>query len=119
MLGLERGVIAKRTGGVRRARAEAVTALAPTRAGAAALLRLGRGHWSIATTRPWVRAVTFDEDQAGVGAGHAPPVMAALRTTAIGLLRCLGATTSAAATRRFAAQPALALAAVGLPIDNA
>ena len=52
-------------------------------------------------------------------AGHAPQVMAALRTTAIGLLRGLGATNIAAATRRFAAQPALALAAVGLPIDNA
>lgn len=42
----ERVVIATRTGGVRRERAEAVPALAPTRAGAADLRRLWRGQWS-------------------------------------------------------------------------
>lgn len=116
---LERVVIAKRTGVVRREVAYAVTSLAPSRAGAAALLRLWRGHWSIENQLHWVRDVTFDEDRSGVWAGHVPQVLAALRNTAIGLLRCLGATNIAATTRRFAAQPALALAAVGLPIDNA
>ena len=48
-------------------------------------------------------------------AGHAPQVMAAFRNAALGLLRRLGATNLAAACRRCAARPALALAALGLP----
>jgi hypothetical protein len=64
-----------------------------------------------------VRDVTFDEDRAQVRAGTAPQCMAAFRNLAIGLLRLLGATNVAAATRRCAAQPALALAALGLTTD--
>jgi hypothetical protein len=40
--------------------------------------------------------------------------MAALRNTVIGLLRLNGATNIAAATRRMAAQPAEALALLGI-----
>jgi hypothetical protein len=96
-----------------------VTSLAPDRAGPADLLRLWRGHWHIENKLHWVRDVTVDEDRSGVHAGHAPQVMAALRNAAIGLLRLLGYANIAAAIRRFAAQPALALAAVGLPVENA
>ena len=46
-----------------------------------------------------------------------PQVMAACRNTVLGLLRRLGATNIAAACRRYAAQPAAALLAVGVPRD--
>jgi hypothetical protein len=118
-LRLERTVTLKASGRVRREVADAVTSLAPARAGPAELLRLWRGHWAIEDKRHWVRDVTFDEDRSSVRAGHAPQVMAALRNTAIGLLRRLGCPNMADATRRFAARPALALAAVGLPPEHA
>jgi hypothetical protein len=62
-----------------------------------------------------VRDVAFVEDRATVRAGHAPQVMVAFRNPAIGLIRCLGTTRIAATCRAFAAQPAAARAAVGLP----
>ena len=64
-----------------------------------------------------MRDVTFDEDRAQVRTGTALQCMAAFRNLAIGLLRLLGAANIAAATRRYAARPALALAAVGLGHD--
>jgi hypothetical protein len=82
-----------------------VTSLAPECADAACLLALVRGHWHIENTSHWVRDVTFDEERSQVRCGHIPQVMAALRNTAIGLMRWAGATTIAAACRRFAAQP--------------
>jgi hypothetical protein len=44
--------------------------------------------------------------------------MAALRNTAIGLLRWAGHTNIAAACRRLAAQPAQALALIGIEFEN-
>jgi hypothetical protein len=67
----------------------------------------------------WVRDVTFDEDRSAVRAGHAPHVMAACRNAATGHLWLLGYANIAAACRRYAARPALALAAVGLPVEIA
>lgn len=68
----------------------------------------------------------MDGDCTGVGQGGSsvapvrtgvgPQVLATLRNTAIGLLRLAGETNIAAACRRYAAQPALALTAVGLPL---
>jgi hypothetical protein len=116
---VERTVTFKATGRVRREVAYAVTSLEPGRAGPAELLRLWRGHWLIGNRLHWVRDVTVDEDRSAVRAGHAPQAMAACRDAAIGLLRLLGWANIAAACRRFAARPALALAAVGLPAQNA
>ena len=64
------------------------------------------------------QGVTFDEDRSTVRCGRIPQVMAALRNTAIGLLRLLGATNIAKACRYFAARPHLALAAIGCPSEN-
>ena len=64
------------------------------------------------------RAVTFDEDRSQVRCGSIPQVMAALRNTAIGLLRRAGHTNIAAACRRLAAQPAQALALIGIVLEN-
>jgi predicted transposase YbfD/YdcC len=115
---LERQVIRKKTGEVREEVVAGVTSLAPERADAARLLALVRGHWHIENKSHWVRDVTFDEDRSQVRCGHIPQVMAALRNTAIGLLRWAGETNIAAACRRFAAQPVLALALIGIQLEN-
>ena len=119
VLRLQRRVVRKRTGLVLRAEtAYAVTSLAPEEATPAQLLALWRGHWHVENRLHWVRDVTFDEDRAQVRAGHIPQAMAAWRNVAIGLLRLLGEPNIAAACRRYAAQPALPLTAVGLRWDN-
>lgn len=118
VLRLERRVVAKATGAVlRQETAYAVTSLAPQDADPTQLLALWRGHWAIENQLHWVRDVTFDEDRAQARAGTVPQCMAAFRNLAIGLLRTLGAANIAAATRRYAAQPARALAALGLTSD--
>jgi len=77
-----------------------VTSLRPERATPQRLLELVRGHWGIEHKSHWVRDVTFDEDRSQVRCGHIPQMMAALRNTAIGLLRWAGHTNIAAACRR-------------------
>jgi len=116
---VERRVTNKRTGETRCERGYAVTSLPPAVASPAVLLTLWRAHWHIENKLHWVRDVTYGEDHSTVRAGTTPQVMAALRNTAIGLHRLAGATNIAAACRRCAAQPALALAALGLTTENA
>ncbi|MCA1564347.1 MAG: ISAs1 family transposase [Acidobacteria bacterium] len=114
VLELRRVVTDKRTGTTRSEVAHAITSLEPKQASARQLLEVWRGHWHIENRLHWVRDVTFDEDRSQVRTGDAPQVMAALRNIAISLLRLCGAQNIAAACRRYAAQPALALAAVGI-----
>lgn len=114
VLELQRTVTDKRTGKTRCEVAHAITSLGRERATARQLLEVWRAHWHIENKLHWVRDVSFDEDRAQVRAGHAPQVMATLRNIAISLLRVCGAANIAAACRRYAAQPALALAAVGI-----
>jgi predicted transposase YbfD/YdcC len=111
---IERRVTHKATGETRTERAYAITSLTPTAAPPAQLLTLWREHWHIENKLHWIRDVTFDEDRSTVRAGNIPQVMATLRSTAISVARLHGATNIAAACRRYAAQPALALAAIGL-----
>jgi len=115
---LERQVVSKKTGEVREEVVAGVTSLALERADAARLLALVRGHWHIENQSHWVRDVTFDEDRSQVRCGSIPQVMAALRNTVIGLTRWAGDTNIAAACRRFAAQPALALELMGIQLEN-
>jgi len=114
VLELRRVVTDKRTGKTRREVGYGITSLGPERATPAQLLRLWREHWHVENRMHWVRDVTFDEDRSQVRAGHAPQVMAALCDIAISVLRLSGAENIAAACRRYAAQPALALATVGV-----
>src|SRR4029450_4982046 len=86
-----------------------VTSLSPERGTPERLLALIRGHWQIENRSHWVRDVTFDEDRSQVRCGNIPQVMAALRNTAMGLLRYAGYANMAAAGRRLAAQPLQAL----------
>ncbi len=61
---------------------------------------LGRGE-----RLHYVRDVTYTEDASRVRTGHAPGVMATLRSTAIGLLRLTGAINIAEATRHHNRRP--------------
>jgi predicted transposase YbfD/YdcC len=115
---LERQVISKKTGTVRAEVVVGVTSLALERADAGHLLALVRDHWHIENRSHWVRDVTFDEDRSQVRCGNMPQVMAAFRNTVIGLLRWAGYTNIAAACRRCAAQPALALDLIGITLEN-
>jgi hypothetical protein len=76
-----------------------ITSLTTEQASPRELLRLIRGHWGIENRVHWVRDVTFDEDRSQVRVGAGPQVMAALRNTALGLLRLKGVRNIAAATR--------------------
>ena len=92
----------------------AITSLPPEHASPQRLLELWRGHWSIENKLHWVRDVTFDEDRSQVRTGSGPQVMAALRNTAIGVLRRAGHTNLAAALRTYASRPHAALTLLGL-----
>jgi predicted transposase YbfD/YdcC len=65
-----------------------------------------RSHWTIENSLHWVRDVTEGEDRSSVRTGHGPQVMAALRNTAINIIRLRGGTNIAAAHRHFSYQPA-------------
>jgi predicted transposase YbfD/YdcC len=85
-----RHVIEKKTGEERVELVYGVTSLSAERATPERLLELVRGHWAIENRSHWVRDVTYDEDRSQVRSGSIPQVMAALRNTAIGLLRSAG-----------------------------
>ncbi len=68
----------------------AITSLTAEQAGAAQLLALSREHWGIENKLHHVRDVTCREDQARTNAGNAPQVLAALRNTALTVVRRLG-----------------------------
>jgi predicted transposase YbfD/YdcC len=107
-----------RKGETRSEVAFAITSLWPMEADPRRLLKLNRGHWGIENGLHYVRDVTFGEDLSQVRAGAAPQVMAAMRNTAIGLLRGIGVKNMAEALRRNAAHPEEALALLGLPIPQ-
>jgi predicted transposase YbfD/YdcC len=64
-----------------------------------------RSHWTIENCLHWVRDVTEGEDHSSVRTGHGPQVMAALRNTAINIIRLRGETNIAAAHRAFSYRP--------------
>lgn len=68
----------------------AITSLTADKAGPDQLLALSRAHWGIENRLHHVRDVTCREDQARTHAGHAPQVLAALRNTALTIIRRLG-----------------------------
>lgn len=82
-----------------------ITSLVPDRADAARLLELDRGHWGIENGLHHVRDVTLGEDACRVRSHNAPEVLAAARNLALGLLRPLGFSSIATATRRIVMHP--------------
>jgi predicted transposase YbfD/YdcC len=115
---VERRVTVKQSGAQRAEAVYGVTSLSPDRARPERLLRVVRQHWQIENQVHWVRDVTFDEDRSQVRCGSMPQVRAACRNTAIGVMPWAGETHIAAACRRFAAQPWLALARIGITPEN-
>jgi predicted transposase YbfD/YdcC len=95
-----------------------ITSLTAKQADAHRLLELVRGHWRIENQSHWVRDVTYDEDRSQARNGSVPQVMAALRNTAIGLIRRAGHVNVAAACRYYAARPWEAVALLRFPAEN-
>ncbi len=116
VLRMERKITTKRTGAVRQEETYAITSLDQRRASAEELMKAWREHWHIENKLHYVRDVTYKEDKSQVRKGKISQVMAALRNAAISLMRVEGATNIAGACRRYAAQPGLAMAALGLDL---
>jgi hypothetical protein len=115
---LERWAREQKTGKERQEVVYGITSLPPSWAGPEQLLALTRGQWTIENRSHWVRDVTFGEDQSQARTGSIPQVLAAVRNTAIGLLRGAGHANIAAATRYYAAQPREALALMGISMTT-
>jgi predicted transposase YbfD/YdcC len=73
------------------------------------LLQLKRGHWIIENSLHYVKDVTMGEDKSPVHRDNGPKIMAALRNTALSLLRHAGFSTIAARMRYNSAHPQAAL----------
>jgi predicted transposase YbfD/YdcC len=86
-----------------------ITSLSPETASAKDLLKLRREHWTIENKVHWIRDTVLGEDASQARTGRLPHVMAALRNTAMSVLRFHGRTKIAEAMRFFAAEPKLAV----------
>ncbi len=86
-----------------------ITSLAPEVASAKDLLKLRRQHWTIENKIHWVRDNVLGEDASQARTGNLPHVMAALRNTAMSVLRFDGRTKIAETMRFFASEPKLAV----------
>jgi predicted transposase YbfD/YdcC len=104
----------QRTGASTSEWAYALTSLTPVQADPSRLLHIWRGQWQIENGLHYVRDVTLGEDASPVRCGQAPAVFAAVRNTALGLMRLAKQPNVAAAQRRYAMYPAEALALLGI-----
>ena len=86
-----------------------MTSLSPENASAKDLLKLKRGHWTIENKVHWVRDTALREDASQARTGNLPHVMAALRNTAMSVLRFAGYTKIAETMRSFASDTKLAV----------
>lgn len=91
-----------------------VTSLRREEIRAEELMKVIRGHWAIENKSHWVRDETYGEDKSQVRKGRIGQAMAAMRNTAIGLMRVSGEVNIAKACRRLAARPWEALALIGI-----
>lgn len=107
-------VSGQRAGTSRREWAYALTSLTPAQADPSRLLQIWRGQWQIENGLHYVRDVTLGEDASQIRCGQGPAVFAAVRNTALGLIRLAGHANVAAAQRRYAMHPAEALALLGI-----
>ncbi len=92
----------------------AVTSLPATAAIPQRLLKLKRGHWTIENRLHYVKDVTMGEDRSTVHTDNGPKIMAALRNTAVSLLRRAGFSTIAARMRYNCGHPEAALKVLSL-----
>lgn len=92
-----------------------ITSLPTAAASAAQVEALWRGHWTIENRVHHVRDVTWGEDASQVRRGRAPQALAALRNGLLSLLRALGWTQIADATRYYGAFAHRAIALLSSP----
>jgi predicted transposase YbfD/YdcC len=93
-----------------------VTSLPATVAIPERLLKLKRGHWTIENRLHYVKDVTIGEDRSTVHLDNGPKIMAALRNTAISLLRRAGFSTIAARMRHNSIHPEATLEVLSLSL---
>ncbi len=86
-----------------------ITSLTPEETSAQRLLELRRGHWSIENKSHWMRDTQLGEDASSVRCGAIPQIMAALRNTALAVLRFAGITRIADEIKYLASKPKLAV----------
>ena len=91
-----------------------VTSLPATFAIPERLLKLKRGHWTIENRLHYVKDVTMGEDRSTVHTDNGPKIMAALRNTAVSLLRRAGFSTIAARMRYNSGHPDATLQVLSL-----
>jgi predicted transposase YbfD/YdcC len=82
-----------------------ITSLSRERADAGTLLGRVRAHWGIENGLHYVKDETLGEDRCRLRKGCGAQVLAAIRNAVVHLLQRVKASSKAAATRRFAAQP--------------
>ena len=82
------------------------------------LLKLKRGHWTIENGLHYVKDVTLGEDRSTVHTDNGPKIMAALRNTAVSLLRRAGFSTIAARMRYNCGHPQAALHVLSLSLGE-
>jgi len=80
------------------------------------LLKIKRGHWTIENPLHYVKDVTLGEDRSTVHKDNGPKIMAALRNTAVSLLRYAGFSTIAARLRYNCGHPEAALQVLSLSL---
>jgi predicted transposase YbfD/YdcC len=93
-----------------------VTSLGADVASAARVLELKRGHWGIENRLHYVKDVTLGEDQSQVHCGATPQILAAVRNTALSLMRRAGHHAIAARLRHHSRYPEDAIALLGLTV---
>ena len=86
-----------------------ITSLKPEEASPERLLEIRRGHWSIENKSHWMRDTILGEDASSVRCGAIPQIMAALRNTALAVLRFAGVTSIADEIKYLASKPKLAV----------
>ncbi|MDE0554598.1 MAG: ISAs1 family transposase [Candidatus Poribacteria bacterium] len=86
-----------------------ITSLMPEQASPEDLLNCRRRHCTIENKLHWIRDVVFRQDASRVRTAGIPHVMAALRNTALAVLRFTGHTKITQELRTFAANPILAV----------
>ena len=94
-----------------------VTSLPATIAIPERLLKLKRGHWTIENGLHYVKDVTMGEDKSMTHCDNGPKIMAALRNTAVSLLRHAGFSTLAARMRYNSTHPQAALEVLSLSLS--
>lgn len=96
-----------------------ITSLPAESADLGRILELKRGHWGIENKLHWIRDVVLGEDSSTLHLESGPQVLAALRNTALNLLRLAGHSQISATLRANNRQVGRALALLGVKSPNA